>query len=265
MIDMLVVVYAGFFGAIAGSFLNVCVHRWPLDQSVVSPRSRCPRCGNQLVWYDNIPVVSWLVLRGRCRHCHERISFRYPLVELSVALIWAGAMLAMLLSDGFLTLASAGEAARIATFLTLLLGIALTDAEHYIIPDEFSIGGTVIGLALSLLPGGIVPLDAAIGAGVGFGLLWLIAVLGEKAFRKPAMGGGDIKMMAMIGAFLGWPGVLLTIFLGSLLGAVIFGPISYRTGKLVPFGIFLALGATVTALWGDLIIHWYTTSILGIA
>ena len=264
MIDSLVIVYAALLGAVIGSFLNVCVHRWPIDQSVVSPRSRCPRCENPIAWYDNIPIVGWLSLRGRCRNCGEPISWRYPAVELSVALIWGGAMLAMAWGDATLTFAAIGEAVRVATFLTILLGIALTDAEHYIIPDEFSIGGAAIGLGFSFLPGGITPVASGIGAGVGFGLLWLIAVLGEKAFRKPAMGGGDIKMMAMIGAFIGWQGVLLTIFLGSLLGAVIFGPISYRTGKLVPFGIFLALGATVTALWGDALIAWYSSNILGI-
>ena len=238
MIEMLVVVYAALLGAIIGSFLNVCVHRWPLDQSVVSPRSRCPRCGNEIRWYDNIPIVSWLVLRGRCRNCGEGISVRYPLVELAVALIWGGAMLVPLVRDGYLGVVSIGEAVRLATFLTILLGIALTDAEHYIIPDEFSLGGLVIGTALCFLPGGITPMASILGAFVGFGLLWLIAVLGEAAFRKPAMGGGDIKMMAMIGAFIGWQGVLLTIF--------------------------LALGATVTAIWGEAIIGWYSTAILGL-
>ena len=263
MIDWIVIVYAVLFGAVIGSFLNVCVHRWPLDQSVVAPRSRCPRCGNPIAWYDNIPVVSWLVLRGKCRHCGEPISARYPLVEMAIALIWGGAML-MGWDDRVLTFVEIGEAARLATFLTILAGIALTDLDHYIIPDEFSIGGTVIGLALAFLPGGITPLESAIGAAIGFGVLWLIAVLGQAAFKKPAMGGGDIKMMAMIGAFIGWQGVLLTIFLGSLLGAVIFGPISLRTGKLVPFGIFLAMGAAVTAIWGPAIIDWYRVAILGL-
>lgn len=264
MIELLIVVYATLFGAVAGSFLNVCVHRWPLDQSVIRPRSHCPRCEQPIAWHDNIPIVSWLALRGRCRTCGEPISPRYPLVELGAALIWGAALLAPLLRDGYLDAVSIGEAVRVATFLTILLGIALTDAEHYIIPDEFSLGGLVIGVALSFLPGGITPGASIIGAFVGFGVLWLIAVLGEAAFRKPAMGGGDIKMMAMIGAFIAWPGVLLTIFLGSLLGAAIFGPISYRTGKLVPFGIFLAMGATVSAIWGDALIAWYGTTILGL-
>ncbi|HUF12332.1 MAG TPA: prepilin peptidase [Longimicrobiales bacterium] len=265
MTDSLIIVYAALVGAVIGSFLNVCIHRWPRDESVVAPRSRCPRCGNAIAWYDNVPMLSWLALRGRCRHCGLRISLRYPLVELAVALIWGGAVLAFAWGSLSLTLPAIGEALRLAVFLTVLLGIALTDAQHYIIPDEFSIGGLVIGVALSFLPGGITPMAAGIGAAVGFALLWLVAVLGEAAFRKPAMGGGDIKMMAFIGAFLGWQGVLLTIFLGSLLGALIFGPISYRTGKLVPFGIFLAIGAAVTVLWGDTLIAWYTTTILGVA
>jgi len=202
---------------------------------------------------DNVPIVGWLLLRGRCRHCATRISPRYPLVELVVGLIWLGCYVAFGLE---------WEALRAATLLTILLGIALTDAEHYLIPDEFSVGGAAIGLALAALPGGISLLDAAIGALVGFGLLWLVAVAGEKAFRKPAMGGGDIKMMSMIGAFTGWVGVLLTIFLGSLLGSLIFGPISWRTGKLVPFGIFLAVGAAVSFLWGGEIVGWYSRTFL---
>ena len=263
MMDALSVLYAALLGAVVGSFLNVCVHRWPRDESVVRPRSRCPRCGNAIAWYDNIPILSWLLLRGRCRHCGLGISARYPLVELAVALIWGGAMLAFAWGDVVLTWSAIGEAVRLAVFLTILLGIALTDAEHYIIPDEFSLGGLAIGVALSFLPAGITPLAAALGAGVGFGLLWLVAVLGEAAFRKPAMGGGDIKMMAFIGAFVGWQGVLLTIFLGSLFGSIIFGPISYRTGKLVPFGIFLAIGAAVTVLWGDALVAWYVRLVLG--
>jgi len=270
--DLFVIVYATLLGAVVGSFLNVCVHRWPLDQSVVSPRSRCPRCGNPIKGYDNIPIVSWLLLRGRCRSCGEPISWRYPFVELVVALVWGGSMLAFApgpvdLYIGGTTsygLAQIGEAVRVALFLTILLGIALTDLDHYIIPDEFSLGGLVLGIALSFLPGGITPGASIFGAFVGFGVLWLIALLGEAAFKKPAMGGGDIKMMAMIGAFIAWPGVLLTIFLGSLLGSVIFGPISWRTGKLVPFGIFLAMGAAVTAIWGDALIGWYAREIIGL-
>lgn len=239
---------AALFGALVGSFLNVCVYRWPRDLSVVAPRSACPSCEKPVVWYDNVPVLSYLVLRGRCRHCASPIGIQYPLVELATALIWAATVI---------RLGPSVEALRGAVFLTILLGIALTDAQHYLIPDEFSIGGTVVGLLFAALPGGFPLLSAVAGAAIGYGGLWAVAVLGTRLFRKPAMGGGDIKMMAMVGAFLGPAGVLLTVFFGALLGALIFGPISMRTGKLVPFGIFLALGAAIVHGWGDAIIDWY--------
>jgi leader peptidase (prepilin peptidase)/N-methyltransferase len=155
------------------------------------------------------------------------------------------------------------QALSAALFFTILLGIALSDARTYIIPDQFTIGGAVLGLALSFAPGGIEPLRAFIGAAVGFGVLWLVAVLGEWAFKKEAMGGGDIKMMAMVGAFLGPIGVLLTLFLGALFGTLIFAPISIKTGKLVPFGIFLAVGAAITEPFGQAIVNWYVTNFLG--
>lgn len=231
-----------------GSFLNVCSTRWPEDLSVVSPRSRCPGCGGAIAWHDNIPVLSWILLRGRCRACAERISIQYPVVELAIGLTWAG----MIMLHGL-----EWEALRGAVLLTLLLGIAVSDARYYIIPDQFSIGGAVIGFGLTFLPGGITWAEGLAGAALGFFLLWFVAWAGEKVFRKEAMGGGDIKMMALIGVFLGVPGVLLSLFLGSLLGAVIFGPITMKTGKLVPFGIFLAVGAAATYLFGDALIGWY--------
>lgn len=244
---------AAIFGAALGSFLNVCVHRWPLDQSVVSPRSRCPGCGAAIAGYDNIPIASWLLLRGRCRRCAAPISVQYPLVEITVAAIWAGSLF---------WLGPRVEALRIAVFLTILLGIALTDARHYLIPDEFSLGGLGVGLAFAAVPGGFPMSRAVLGAAAGFALLWAIGFLGEKAFRKPAMGGGDIKMMAMVGSFVGTQGVFLTMFLGALAGAVIFGPISMKTGKLVPFGIFLAVGAAITAVWGPAVVEWYLSTFL---
>ncbi len=259
MIDLLLsepiyaAVVAGMLGLLLGSFLNVCSFRWPNDESVVSPRSHCPSCDQMLPWYDNIPVLSYLVLSGRCRTCRATISMQYPLAELTTGVIWAG----LFWYHGF-----SGEALRGAVFLTILFGIALTDARYYIIPDEFSLGGLVIGLAAAFLPGGLTALEAVLGAGLGFGLLMGVAQAGKWAFKKDAMGGGDIKMMAMIGAFLGMPGVLLTIFLGALLGSVVFGPISWKTGKLVPFGIFLSAGAAITYGWGDEMIGWYVSTIL---
>lgn len=239
----------GLFGAVIGSFLNVCIVRLPADQSVVSPPSRCPRCGNPVAWRDNIPMLGWLFLRGRCRHCREPISPMYPLVELAVALLWAG----MAWRLGFTVAALAG-----ALFGTLLLGIALTDAREYIIPDEFTWGGLVAGLLLAAA-GGLASIGhALLGAAVGFGLLWLVGVLGRWVFKEEAMGGGDIKMMAMVGAFVGWQGVLLTIFLGALAGTLIFLPLTLLGRKqLVPFGVFLAIGAAITWLVGPAIIAWY--------
>ncbi len=244
---------AGLFGLTIGSFLNVCTLRWPQDESVVFPGSHCPKCGAGIRWYDNVPVLSFILLRGRCRACRGRISLQYPLVEFATGLVWAG----MFSYAGF-----SWEAFRGAIFLTILFGIALTDARFYIIPHQFSLGGLVIGLTMAILPGGLELLQALLGALLGFGLLQAIAVGGKWMFKKDAMGGGDIKMMAMVGSFLGMPGVLLTIFLGALLGSVIFGPISYKTKKLVPFGIFLAAGAAVTYGWGASFIGWYTTSVL---
>jgi leader peptidase (prepilin peptidase)/N-methyltransferase len=200
-------------------------------------------------WFDNIPVLSWLMLRGRCRSCGNPISIQYPLIELATALLWA--WMAARYGPEL-------EAGRAALFLTLLLGIAMTDAREYIIPDEFSIGGLLIGLGTSLAAGLPGFRDAVIGAAVGFALLWVVAWLGKHAFKKEAMGGGDIKMMAMVGAFVGWQGVFLTIFLGSVVGTVIFGPLALAGKKKdVPFGIFLALGAAVAFLWGDAIVEWY--------
>ena len=244
---------AGLVGLMIGSFLNVCTLRWPEDESVVFPGSHCPKCGEPIRWYDNVPVLGYVLLRGRCRACREPISLQYPLVELATGLVWTG-----MFSYAGLSF----EALRGTLFLTILFGIALTDARFYIIPDQFSLGGLVLGLGLAFLPGGIDALDALIGAIVGFGLLGSVAVVGKWMLKKDAMGLGDIKMMAMVGAFLGWAGVLLTVFLGALLGAVIFGPISYKTKKLVPFGIFLAAAAAITYGFGSEIIDWYLTNIL---
>ncbi len=253
-----VVAIAAVLGAVIGSFLNVCIVRWGAEPkaSVVRPRSRCPTCGQGIAWYDNVPVVSWLLLRGRCRGCDNPISVQYPLVEIATAIIWAymaarhGAML---------------EALRGATFGTLLLGIGMTDARAYLIPDEFTLGGLGLGLLFSLGTGLAGLTEAAIGAAVGFFLLWAVGAGGTWLFKQEAMGGGDIKMMAMVGAFLGWRGVLLTIFLGALLGSLIFVPL-HLTGsrKLVPFGIFLALGAAAAWLVGPAIYAWYA-GYLGLA
>jgi leader peptidase (prepilin peptidase)/N-methyltransferase len=251
----LTIVVAGLLGLLVGSFLNVCIVRWPAEESVVRPRSRCPQCGNLIGWYDNIPVVSWLALRAKCRHCALPIPARYPLVELATGIIWAWAAWRYGVSL---------EMLRAAVFFTILLGIAMTDAREYIIPDEFSLGGAVLGLIFAFAGGALPWPDALIGALVGYGLLWLVAVIGHRMFGEEAMGGGDVKMMAMIGAFLGWQGVLLTLFLGALIGTAIFLPMKLMgREKLVPFGIFLAIGAAAMWLVGDALVAWYTVQVLG--
>jgi leader peptidase (prepilin peptidase) / N-methyltransferase len=247
----ILVAYAGVIGAAIGSFLNVCILRWGAEpkQSVVRPPSRCPKCGTGLRWFDNVPIVSWLILRARCRGCGEPISPMYPLVELATALVWAF----MVWRFGF-----GLDALRGAVFATILFGIAMTDARAYIIPDEFSLGGLALGILFALLAGRQALGTALLGAAVGFGLLWLVAVAGEWIFKQEAMGGGDIKMMAMVGAFLGWQGTLLTVFLGALIGSLIFVPLSLVGQKrLVPFGIFLAVGAAATYMLGPAVLDWY--------
>jgi leader peptidase (prepilin peptidase) / N-methyltransferase len=247
----LFMVIAALFGAVIGSFLNVCILRWGAEpkESVVRPPSHCPKCGIGLRWYDNVPIVSWLVLRGRCRGCRAPISIQYPLIELVTALIWAFMVWRFGVSL---------EALRGAAFATVLLGIAMTDARAYIIPDEFSLGGLALGVLFALAAGKQALGVALLGAAVGFGMLWLVAIAGEWMFKQEAMGGGDIKMMAMVGAFLGWQGTLLTVFLGALIGSLIFVPLSLLgRKKLVPFGIFLAIGAAATYLVGPMILAWY--------
>ena len=248
------VALAALAGAAAGSFVNVCAVRWPADRSVVSPPSRCTGCGSTVRWFENIPVAGYLLVRGRCSWCGVRLSVQYPLVEAAAALVWA----AMAARWGVTP-----EALRGSVFLTILLGIAITDARTYIIPDQFSLGGAAAGLALAPLAGGPTLAGAASGAALGFGLLWATAGVAKFFMGRDAMGGGDVKTMAMAGAFLGPAGVLVTLFAGSLLGALVFGPISLRTGRPVPFGIFLALGAGIAYGWGEPITAWYAETILG--
>jgi leader peptidase (prepilin peptidase)/N-methyltransferase len=244
-----------------GSFLNVCIYRWPAEQSVVAPRSRCGSCGSLVAWYDNVPVLSWLVLRGRCRRCGARISVQYPLIELATALIWVGAVA---------TFGVSVEALRAALFLTLILGMAMTDVREMVIPDQFSLGGMVIGLALAAIPGGFPIRAALVGAAASFALLWFVKWVAERLAGKPALGVGDIHMMAMVGAFVGLSGSLLTILLGSLLGLVVGVPATWIRGRLaplgtyLPLGTFLAVGAAIAYVWGTPIIDWYMQTFVGV-
>jgi leader peptidase (prepilin peptidase)/N-methyltransferase len=234
---------------------------------VISPPSHCPQCGEPIRWYDNVPVVSWLLLRGRCRFCREPISIQYPLVELATGLVWAGV---------FAAHGATWEAMRGALFLTILFGISLSDARFYIIPDQFSVGGAVLGLLLSFIPGAITPLRSLVGAAVGYGALWLVAVGGtwvikrlfpgrlEEAGVDQAMGGGDVKMMAMVGAFVGPWGVVETIFIGSVLALLVFGPVASLSKRLIPLGVFLAAAGAITWAWGEALLSWYLTRVVGL-
>ncbi len=255
-------------GACIGSFLNVCVARWPAGESVVSPPSRCPRCGRGVRAWENVPVLGWLMLRGRCAGCRSGISVQYPVIELLVGLGWLLCALAF-----GVTL----EALRVAVFGTVMAGIALTDARHYLIPDGFTVFGLVWVLATAMLGAYLMedgafatPADALLGACAGAGLVAIIGWLGEVARKKEAMGFGDVTLMAVVGAAVGPWRALLTVFVGAALAAVLFPLVvvpvglwrSRRTGTpfelpQVPFGVFLAPAAVLTLLWGSDLMDWY--------
>ena len=238
-------------GLFIGSFLNVCIHRIPRGESIVFPSSRCPRCKARIRPWDNIPVLSYLILRGKCRSCNERISIRYPLVEALSALLALAMLYRFGLNPSF---------AVYYAWACALLVITFIDLDHQIIPDSLSIGGIVIGLALVWWMPVSYP-DAIIGLGLGAGLL--IAVIYGYYFLtgKQGMGGGDVKLLGMIGVFTGWQGVLFTIFTGSLLGSLVGIPWALLQKKdmqtAIPFGPFLALGALFYVLFGESIITWY--------
>jgi leader peptidase (prepilin peptidase)/N-methyltransferase len=259
-------------GAIIGSFLNVVIHRVPREESIAFPASRCPSCGTAIRPYDNIPVVSWAVLRGRCRSCRTPISARYPAVELLTAALFA---LTYWLRAG-LTLSLPFDLAFVAAILALIF----IDAEHMILPNVITYPGVALALAVRLFAhnlygvGGLCvahacpPLwilsfvNALLGAAVGGGFLWLVGWLWKRVRGVEAMGLGDVKMMFMVGAYLGWPLTLLTIFVGVLTGsiagvAVMMGRKERDMQMMLPFGIFLGLGSLVSLFFGTSIIDWY--------
>ncbi len=255
-------------GASIGSFLNVCISRWPADLSVVKPRSRCPRCEKPIAWYDNIPVVSWLVLRGKCRGCGLPISPQYPLIELATGAMWVASV--WWFGPTFTAL-------RVAICATILLGVLMTDLLHYVIPDGFTVSGFAFALVASVVA--LVlgerwpfagPWDAFLGACAAAGLIAIVGWLGEVILRKEAMGQGDVTLMAFIGAMVGPTRGFLTVFIGAAIGAFVFVvlvlPIGALRAKrrgeafelpLVPFGVFLAPAGMVALLWGDQMIGWY--------
>jgi leader peptidase (prepilin peptidase)/N-methyltransferase len=251
MTPLIWLVYAGLFGACIGSFLNVVIYRLPLGQSIVSPPSRCPKCGYRLQWYDNIPIVGWLLLGGRCRKCKNPISVQYPIVELITALMFV--LVVWLTPPGPLLITRL----LLVCILIVLFGI---DLEHQILPNSITLPGIVTGLLLSLIaPPGL--RDALIGVVVGGGILYAIAWGYYLWRREEGLGMGDVKMLAMVGAFLGWKAVLVTLVLSSFSGALIgVTLIAAQRGGMklaLPFGTFLAIGAAVAMFAGEPLVNWY--------
>jgi len=270
-------------GACVGSFLNVCITRWPHDLSVVSPRSRCPRCERPIGALENIPILSWFILRGKCRGCGLPISTLYPAIELVTGLGWVAVLLAF---------GPTFTGVRVAVLGTILLGIAVTDARHYLIPDGFTVFGLVwvfvtalIGTMLNQASPFADPYDSLIGACAGAGAIAIAGWLGEVALKKEAMGFGDVTLMAVIGAAVGPGRALMVVFVGAVIGVVAFLGVVYPIARVrrtsrepqldlalgdaplemphVPFGVFLAPAALATLLWGYDLIGWYSGRMTG--
>lgn len=286
--------FAALFGACIGSFLSVCIYRIPRNESIIKPRSHCPGCGKLIPWYFNIPVLSWIMLGGKCHYCKSKISPRYIILEvvtgLLFAIAWLQAFSGMVMPLDLLNLWYAHGADTLSppSFmlgLTPLLKLRLLpvywlviyglilgtfiDIEHYILPDRVTIGGMIAGVILSPL----IPelhftsswltalIRSGIGLGIGFGALWLIAILGELILKKEAMGFGDVKLMGAIGAFFGWKAVLFTLFAASFFGSIV-GVVLIILGKRqlqgrIPFGPFLALGTLLWMFWGHALVAAY--------
>ena len=240
------------FGAIMGSFLNVCSIRLPKEESIVAPGSHCPQCKKPIKFYDNIPLVSYLLLKGRCRYCHSPISIQYPLVEGITAL---GSLIL------FMKFGPSLSYLIYFAFVAALIVITVIDLYHQIIPDVISLPGIGVGLLASLIIPQITFLNSLLGVLLGGGSLFLVATLYQWLFKREGMGGGDVKLLAMIGAFLGWKAVILTILLGSLIGSITGIIIMVSKGKdfkyAIPFGPFLSLGAVIALFYGPSLINWY--------
>ncbi len=239
-------------GLIVGSFANVVVHRLPLGQSVVRPRSRCPRCGSEIRALDNVPVLSYLALLGRCRTCRASISPRYPAVEAANGLLYLA--IAMLLGP-------TPHALVAMAFVTSLLILSLIDLDHQILPDVITKPGILLGFAASFLPGPPTPLEAAASAIGGYVALMTVARLASIYYKEEALGQGDWKMVAMLGAFLGWQAMLLAVLLGSLLGSLVgLAMVGFFGGSRrsrIPLGTFLAVGGIAAVFVGEPLIEWY--------
>ncbi len=270
-LDSLISIFVFIVGACVGSFLNVCIYRIPREESIVFPGSHCPKCGKAIKWYDNLPILSWLLLRAKCRNCGQSISARYALVETLVAVLFT------------LVWMQYGPQALTPVFWLVIAGLVVAtfiDFEHYIIPDRISLGGIAVGLLLSFfvpelhaLTNPVFQLDglqglasSAIGVAAGSGSLWMVAVVGKMIFKKDAMGLGDVKLLGAIGAFMGWRSVIFTIvissFLGSIVGVTLIAIGNRKWQSKIPYGPYIALAAVVWIYLGPTLWNAYMNYML---
>ncbi len=245
-------------GAVVGSFLNVCASRLPKGKSLWMPGSACPACQSPIRWHDNIPVLSFVLLRGHCRDCKVRIAWRYPAVELATALLFALA---------YVQIGWRWELALALVFLSALTVITVIDLEHQLIPDRITLPAIAVGFAGSVAVGKNSWLEYALGVLLGGGIFFVIIELSRIVLGVPGMGGGDMKLGAMIGAFVGWklllPGLFLAVFFGGVVAVALLA--AGRKGRKdpLPFGPFLALGGAVSLFWGEGIVQWYVKAFAG--
>jgi leader peptidase (prepilin peptidase)/N-methyltransferase len=253
----LMALYSFLLGLALGSFMNVCIYRIPLRKSIVRPPSSCPNCGKAIRFYDNIPLVSYLLLLGKCRYCRHPISWRYPAVELLAGLL----SLAMFIRYGF-----GYQYILYLLFAAALVTISFIDLRHQIIPDAISLPGIGIGFAAAFAAESISWLESFIGIIGGGGVLFLVAFAYERLTGRQGMGGGDVKLLAMIGAWMGWRALPFILLISSLTGAIIGFVFILAAGKgyrvRIPFGPFLSLGTLVYFFFGPQLTHWYFNRIL---
>jgi leader peptidase (prepilin peptidase)/N-methyltransferase len=250
--DVLAPLAVGLLGLVIGSFLNVCIYRIPRNLSIVSPPSRCTGCGHLLSWYENVPVVSYFVLRGKCRSCGAPFSAMYPLVELTTAAVFEA---------GYWWYGATPLLAVRLLFACAMIVLFVIDLQHKILPNEITLPGVVVGLVLSGITGQPGWISSLIGIAVGAGTLFAIAEAYYRVRGEEGLGMGDVKMLAMIGAFLGWKMVLLTLVLSSISGSIVGVAILLVKKEslkyALPFGTFLAIGALISAVAGDALLVWY--------
>lgn len=255
-VQSFVVLMCGIVGLMVGSFSNVCVYRIPRGESIAFPGSHCPICNHDIAWYDNIPLLSWLFLKGKCRHCSSSISMRYPLLEALMGISWAWLAYHYGFSPVLL---------QAIILISLLWILTLIDLETGLLPNVLTLPGIVVGLLFAWWFGFVV--DALIGAVAGYGAFWLVARAFLLLTGKEGMGYGDFKLLAMLGAFMGWQALPFIVFASSFVGAIV-GILYLKMAKKgrhteIPFGPYLALAGMLWFLWGEQFLQWYMVLIMG--